>query len=479
MSSNIGAGREFLPGKVAEVKPGLALWKRALIGLVALVALAAATIAILHAANVDMPFWRARKADADSSSPKPTATNTDNASATSTSTTTTTATPTPTATPVQPPENGVLFGAHIWGDGIDWAPKSPEEWNGLAGRQGAGFGAFVYVDTETGLKDPSSVLAYADKVKAVNGFLMLTVEPMVGGLDMMTDAVINKTVDILAEINLKKYVPILLRFAHEMNGAWYLWGQKPVKYRETWIRFAKAVRARAPATSLVFSPNTPVGYPWSGGTAAVKGSPDYKAMDTNGDGVVDDKDDPFGPYFPGEEWVDWISLSVFHFGTYPWGTNTYPNADDVSKFLFNKWSIVALAKQYKKPFGVFECGAVYYPLGKTPDTTYSAVARRLGSTDLTAVQVNAALKREWFRQLVGNDARALSNVKLVMWFEVAKTEEGGQVRDFTMFRDPEVARQLRLDFANYALVGAPGNGTAAGNGTVAGGNATATAAGKS
>jgi hypothetical protein len=29
---------------------------------------------------------------------------------------------------------------------------------------------------------------------------------------------------------------------------------------------------------------------------------------------VGDKDDPYTPYWPGDEWVDWIGMSLFHFG---------------------------------------------------------------------------------------------------------------------------------------------------------------------
>ena len=39
-----------------------------------------------------------------------------------------------------------------------------------------------------------------------------------------------------------------------------------------------------------------------------------KIMDTNGDGVIDMYDDMFTPYYPGDEWVDWVGMSIFHFG---------------------------------------------------------------------------------------------------------------------------------------------------------------------
>ncbi len=36
-------------------------------------------------------------------------------------------------------------------------------------------------------------------------------------------------------------------------------------------------------------------------------------LDTNGDGKLDMSDDMYTPYYPGDEWVDWVGMSIFHF----------------------------------------------------------------------------------------------------------------------------------------------------------------------
>ena len=38
------------------------------------------------------------------------------------------------------------------------------------------------------------------------------------------------------------------------------------------------------------------------------------ALDTSGDGVFDNADDPFAPFYPGDDFVDWIGLSVYYKG---------------------------------------------------------------------------------------------------------------------------------------------------------------------
>lgn len=44
--------------------------------------------------------------------------------------------------------------------------------------------------------------------------------------------------------------------------------------------------------------------------AAKPGTASYVAMDTNSDGVVDNLDDPYEPYYPGDTSVDWVGMSV-------------------------------------------------------------------------------------------------------------------------------------------------------------------------
>lgn len=57
------------------------------------------------------------------------------------------------------------------------------------------------------------------------------------------------------------------------------------------------------------------GYPYSDGKPPNRTETSrFSLMDTNGDGVLDDKDDPYAPYWPGDEYVDWIGLSSAYRG---------------------------------------------------------------------------------------------------------------------------------------------------------------------
>jgi membrane-bound metal-dependent hydrolase YbcI (DUF457 family) len=83
--------------------------------------------------------------------------------------------------------------------------------------------------------------------------------------------------------------PILLRFAHEMNGNWYPWGQgrngnTPRAYNAAWRHLVRTFRsAGAGNVQWVWAPN-------------VDGGGRY----------------PFRQLYPGNRWVDWVGLDGFN-----------------------------------------------------------------------------------------------------------------------------------------------------------------------
>ena len=70
----------------------------------------------------------------------------------------------------------------------------------------------------------------------------------------------------------------------------------------------KTVKSIAPATIIVWAPNLGHDYPY--GQTANIASNDLAVLDTNKNGVLDRGDDPYMPYYPGDDYVDWIGISV-------------------------------------------------------------------------------------------------------------------------------------------------------------------------
>jgi hypothetical protein len=72
---------------------------------------------------------------------------------------------------------------------------------------------------------------------------------------------------------------------------------------------AQTIRLNTNNTALVWSPATGSGYPFGYNSYVPS-----KELDTNGDGKFDSDDDPFAPYYPGDQFVDWVGLSSFFSG---------------------------------------------------------------------------------------------------------------------------------------------------------------------
>jgi glycosyl hydrolase family 26 len=85
--------------------------------------------------------------------------------------------------------------------------------------------------------------------------------------------------------------PLLVRFAHEMNGNWYPWGRgvvgnSPRRYKLAWRRVVRIFRrSGADNVRWVWTPHV------------------------NQGGNL-----PFGRYYPGDRWVDWVGFDGFNWG---------------------------------------------------------------------------------------------------------------------------------------------------------------------
>lgn len=255
-----------------------------------------------------------------------------------------------------------------------------------------------------------------EELASLGASMMLTLDPR-GGLATVTPQALQELTENLIEWN-RQGVPVLVRFGHEMNGSWYAWGQQPDLYIEKFRQVADTVH-EAPSSAILWSPNEGADYPFHGGApyAAKPGSADAHALDTDGDGELTEADDPYSPYWPGEDVVDWVGLTVYHYGeVYPWGENTVPepgklaakidgtfksaHADDTGVPDF----YADYAERYDKPFAISETGAFFN------------TSRSDGASGL-------AIKRAWWEQLYDPELhKRYPRLQLAAWFEHSKVE---------------------------------------------------------
>jgi len=336
-----------------------------------------------------------------------------------------------------PAANETYFGVNL-----DWDHDSPATVASRLGRGPALYVAFAPFPLE------GSAAGYIDSIAAglvaQRAALMLTLEPN-DGLGSVTRASAGALAGRAAAYN-RDGVPVFLRFAHEMNGSWYAWGQQPTAYIEAFRTVAAAVHAAAPATAMVWAPSYGGGYPFTGGKYAAQPGPAVAhLLDTDGDGTLSMHDDPYLPYYPGDDVVDWVGMSLYHWGsTYPWGNNQLPEPGKFTAMLTGTYKGTigdqsmlpnfydVYANRHGKPVAITETAALYAP-GKPGD--------------------ELAIKRAWWQQVFDPATLAMfPHLAMINWFEWDKyeTEVSAEV-DWAVIDEPSLARAFAASLPKSLL----------------------------
>lgn len=284
-------------------------------------------------------------------------------------------------------EPRVLLGASLAGG-------DPGTFNATVGFKHAlflEFFRFPEILTDPGLR--AHIDGFVQSVIVEGGIPILTLETF-GGLTSYS----QEQIEALAEIFSAYKHPLVLRWNHEMNGSWYPWGQQPELYREKFREFAKIMRERAPQVSMAWTPNQEFGYPFPGLAYA------NSSLDPNA---------PYLPYYPGDDVVDIVGISLYHWGVDAKGKtghNTAPSSDEweVGLRMFHD----TIARRFNKPMMIAETAALYNPNDAS------------GPSDLE-------IKLSWLKQVYNVDTlkNKLPQLKAILWFNVIKTEEetGGKI----------------------------------------------------
>ena len=327
-----------------------------------------------------------------------------------------------------PPDGTAWFGMNL-----DWSNDTAA---GVTERLGAAPSVWVqFVSFPLDEPGRANLDAFVEQIAPLDGIGLVTLEPH-GGLDTVTPAAADDLARVLSGYWDDHGVPTIVRFAHEMNGSWYPWGQQPAAYVDAFRIVAAAVHEHAPASVMAWAPNEGSGYPFTGGAHAG----DDPALDTNGDGEIGPGDDPYAPYWPGEDAVDWVGMSLYHWGlAYPWGENELP-AEGSYRALLTGSVTAAQAEEVRtpdfyaeyaeghaKPMGIFETAALFNPEAPGPG--------------------EMEIKSAWWSQLTDPSIRAdFPRLAMLNWFEWRKQEpEVGGIVDWRLADDPDVARDLLAD----------------------------------
>jgi hypothetical protein len=304
---------------------------------------------------------------------------------------------------------GPAEGAWI-GFNLDWGNETVADLTARLGRPPASVVSFVRFPLDATARQHLD--AAATQAREVEALLIVTLEPL-QGLEAVSDGVAADLAELLAGYG-RGGTPTLVRFAHEMNGSWYPWGQDPEGYIRAFRRVSDAVHRAAPTAGMLWAPNQGLGYPFAGGRyEAPEGSVARGALDTNADGVLDGTDDPYAPYWPGDDAVDWVGMSLYHWGVeWPWGENERPAAGKFQGLLegtvgppgtitpnfYRTW-----VEGHAKPLAIPETAAFYRPSG--------------------GGEAEDEIKLAWVREVLDRATLVrYPELRLVNWFEWRKFE---------------------------------------------------------
>ena len=335
------------------------------------------------------------------------------------------------------PRSGVYLG------GILLAGQTPiYEFNRNSGFRHALFMEFLKFPDVLDVQgsDHTKIIDFIDMCKAGGAMPVLALETS-AGLNSYTLEQISQFAVWLKEFD----VPIFLRWNHEMNGSWYSWGQQPTLYIQRYKEFAEIIHAEARNVVMVWTPNQGWGYPWTGGQYAIQSnSPDFVLLDTNKDGKLTEEDDPYGPYYPGDNSVDWVGFSFYHWGNTKNGYNEIPFA--------GKWGLInginnpipnfhdIFAKGHNKPMMIAETSALYDPNNVNGG----------GASE-------AEIKKAWIKQVYNlSDPGGASltvdlpMLKAICWFSQLKYEQevNGPV-DWRLNSNQEVSAYYAANTADH------------------------------
>ncbi|KAJ3344722.1 hypothetical protein HDU83_004922 [Entophlyctis luteolus] len=379
----------------------------------------------------------------------------------------------------EPADGKVIWGA--WVDASTYNASTgtggdtPLLFNGRVGRSAGVFELSQHLPLAISPYDQSQMTANLSLLEATNSganllilvcdsltdsffadaILFLTVYPH-DGFDAYTDAdILNLAYQVgnITDPSLSSR-RVILRFAPEMNGNWFTYGMQPTRFITEWKRIVTAIRAITKRVAFVWSPNASNGYPY--GASLPSNSADATALNTNKDSALTSSDDPFTPYWPGSDYVDWVGISLYWKGNpstaYPLHDNSAPPSDIWTEMVqgggvggnstFPFYTM--FAEQYTKPLVMSEGG--------------SGFALSQGSSD-TAVPANAgqlAVEQGFWKSYLNTTFLSIfPKAKMFINFEFVKILEdnstsnpnNGVNRDYRITWNSDVLAAFKSDIA--------------------------------
>jgi hypothetical protein len=183
----------------------------------------------------------------------------------------------------RPAEARVAIGAYV--EGADRNPRLMDAYARQVGRSPAIVN--IYKDWGNPVFEQRQLMSFWRR----GAVTMITLEPWSASMKDIARGRYDGYVRASARAAARWHRPVMLRFAHEMNGNWYPWGTaaSAKAYKAAWRHIVSIYRREgARNVQWVWTPYASVRFPFRG-------------------------------RFPGNRWVDWVGLDGFNWGgSLPW-----------------------------------------------------------------------------------------------------------------------------------------------------------------
>ena len=285
---------------------------------------------------------------------------------------------------------------------------TPAQYNQALGFNAVTHNIYIHIPMDT---TGRNWLRQSVTSELANGGFLFVAFNMDNGTDLvLSDAAIDAIATAFAEEEARG-AHLMISVKHEMNAQFSGNIRQPVKYRDVYRRIALKIKAKTHNTAMAWVPNVGGGYPWGSDGLPAAGSADFTALDTNHNGAIDAGDDPYEPFYPGDDVVDWVGMDIYWWGnSYPWDSNDMAADRSFANGIQSFYDKYCKAPR-NKPMVIMETALFYNPA--------------FGGDEL-------ALKRSWFNQVYnvsGDTGHALDvadhfpKLKMVMWFDRNKESD--------------------------------------------------------
>ncbi|KAJ3108334.1 hypothetical protein HDU97_001459 [Phlyctochytrium planicorne] len=362
--------------------------------------------------------------------------------------------------PLLPPEGQLYLGA--WFDRVQ--SDLPSAVNSrIKGIPGEGL-SFFQTDFDLAEKEGKPTIGILDgfvdmlDASGTDAFAYITVY-FFKKFTELTDDKLTELANRLLKV-LKRGKKIFLRLYPEMNGYWFEYGLDPEGFIKAWKQTYDIINKvigteNRQNIAYVWAPNSGNGYPFNDPDGlhlpTSTADPRFKLFDTNNDNKIDRDDNAYTPYYPGDNVVDWVGLSIYHYGPQdPWVVNQVPEDNKFEGLMQgrsdinSRWGTTPFYTIFSspdgfqnitkgnKPFMLAE-GSVSYHFAYTQKGNDKGFT---GTPNLDVSRVD--MKQAWWRQYLNKDfLTKYPNFKSACTFEFIKSEEETW-RDFSTFGLPPV-----------------------------------------